>query len=217
MEMTCGRRSKSKDVRHSVRRSTPPRQKDGGPLHQASGIMMVELLIAMLVLAIGMAGITTLLIMAMQSNNRNMRDTTSTLLSQSVMEQLAWAVSNDSDSALMSDCLGNNFTLNPAGGPGPSGAGAAVDPASGSVDFSTPPNPDTGYRIRYTVCGVEGQTYTYDVRWNVRNLESSGTKTYTRLVTVAARADIATTNEGNQIKLYGLPITLRSVVAKAAN
>src|SRR4051794_38484182 len=53
------------------------------------GMTLVELLIAMMVLAVGMSGVMTMVVAALASNGRNRTDTTATLVSQMVIEQMA--------------------------------------------------------------------------------------------------------------------------------
>ena len=65
-------------VRHKLPAS-PNRQR---------GTSLAELMIAMLVLAVGLAGITILVTTSIGTDNRNSRDTTATMLAQLVIEEI---------------------------------------------------------------------------------------------------------------------------------
>jgi hypothetical protein len=58
--------------------------------------------------------------------------------------------------------------------------------------------------MQYVDCGAAGAQSTYDVRWNVINID-----TYTRLITVSARQTSSSTQLGGAI--YAMPITLRGI------
>ncbi len=176
---------------------------------QSSGLTLIELLIALSIGAVGMTAVISLFVVAMANNSRSHRDTTATLLSQSVLEQILLAGTNNVATIGLTDCLGNNFTINSAGGAAP-GAGAAVT-ASGNIDFSVAA-PGNNYSMTYNVCRANGQTSQYDVRWNVLDMSTSGTTVYTRMVRVSAKP-VGTTAANS----YILPVTLRGTAAVAEN
>lgn len=174
-----------------------------------SGLTLIELLIALSIGAVGMTAVIGLFVAAMANNSRSQRDTTATLLGQSVLEQIVLAGTNNVANIGLTDCLGNNFVINTAGGVAP-GAGAAVT-ASGDIDFSQAA-PANNYSMAYNVCRANGQTSRFDVRWNVLDMNTSGGTVYTRLVRVSAKP-IGTT----AANAYILPVTLRGTVAVAEN
>lgn len=176
---------------------------------KTSGLTLIELLIALSIGAVGLTAIISLFVVAMANNSRSHRDTTSTLLSQSVLEQIVLAGTNGVANISLTDCAGNNFTINTTGGAAP-GAGAALT-ASGDIDFSQAA-PGNNYSMIYTVCRANGQTSQYDVRWNIRDMDVSGPTVYTRQVRVAAKPSGSTS-----ANLYIAPITLRGVAAVAEN
>ena len=105
-------------------------QGDDGTIREAHlrhrtqrGMTIVELLIAMLVLAIGLGGVTILLTGAMASDNKNSRDTTATLLAQMVMEQISAQHVYITTPINITDCAGNSWTI--ATAPGAVGPGTA--------------------------------------------------------------------------------------------
>src|SRR3954453_23897955 len=83
--------------------------------HEA-GMTLIELLIAMLVLAVGLSGIMSMIVTGLASNGRNRTDTTATLLSQMVIEQMANIPANTDAVFNVKDCGGNTFTINTAAG-----------------------------------------------------------------------------------------------------
>ena len=178
-----------------------------------SGMTLVELLIAMSILAIGLGGITNLLVVAMATDNRNSKDTSATLLAQMVIEQISAQHPNSSASIAVTDCAGNSWTIATAGGASPSGTGAALvtsstNSAYGGIDqtqaYSAVP---AGYSMKYVDCGGVSDTgvpTTYDVRWNVMTVDTN----YTRLVTASARQLGASALGGIT---FSLPVTLRAV------
>src|SRR5919204_3920614 len=101
---------------------------------QQSGFTLLELMIAMAIAAVGLLAVLGLFIIAIANNSRSKRDTTATLLSQSVLEQILQGGTNSLATITMSDCVGNTWTVNINGGTG-TGAGASVDSA-GNIDFS---------------------------------------------------------------------------------
>jgi len=177
--------------------------------NKSSGLTLIELLIALSIGAVGMTAVISLFVVAMANNSRSSRDTTATLLAQSVLEQVMLAGTNNVATIGLTDCLNNNFTINTAGAASP-GAGAAVT-ASGDIDFSQAA-PGGNYSMTYFVCRANGQTVPYDVRWNVLDMSTSGTTVYTRLVRVAVKPVGSTAANS-----YILPVTLRGTAAVAMN
>src|SRR3954467_6580467 len=90
-----------------IRKRTPSRGDEG--------LTMIELLVAMVVLAIGMAGAMILIASAITSNNRNKLDTTATVLSEMMLERISAAGVGASSTFTLTDCLGNNLTIDPRG------------------------------------------------------------------------------------------------------
>src|SRR5260370_7815752 len=54
-----------------------------------AGATLIELMIAMLILAVGLGALTTLFVGSMLTDNRNSKDTTATQLAQKVIEELS--------------------------------------------------------------------------------------------------------------------------------
>ncbi len=178
-----------------------------------AGMTLIELMIALSILAVGMGALTNLLIVAMDTNNRNSKDTSATLLAQMVVEQISAQHPNSNASISITDCTGNTWTIATTGGASPSGTGANLVTSSstagyGGIDqtqsYSTIP---AGYSMKWVDCGGVNNTgipTIYDVRWNVMTIDTS----YTRLVTASARPLNANALGGLQ---FELPVNLRAV------
>jgi prepilin-type N-terminal cleavage/methylation domain-containing protein len=187
------------------------------PRRRQAGLSMVELLVAMLVLAVGMMGSMILVRTAIVNNNRNKMDTTATALAQMVLEQINSRSATNATNITINDCTGVARTINPNGLPGPAGAGALLIQGgfnSGNIDFSqdfTVPLANN-YAMQYVTCGpapgtpgaAAGGQVTYEVRWNVTTMTG-----FTKLVTVSARKRIATNTSA--LPFFSVPVTLRGI------
>jgi prepilin-type N-terminal cleavage/methylation domain-containing protein len=181
-----------------------------------AGMTLVELMIAMVVLAIGLGALSTLFAIAALSNNKNSRNATATLLAQLVLEQVSSQSPNSTATILLTDCAGNQWAVATAGGAAPVGAGAQLDttvtdytygginPNQGYTTIPPATNAVPGYAMQYVDCGAGGTQSTYDVRWNVINIDP-----FTRLITVSAR-QIGPANQLGGIA-YAMPVTLRGI------
>jgi prepilin-type N-terminal cleavage/methylation domain-containing protein len=181
-----------------------------------AGMSLIELMIAMVVLAIGLGGLFTLFMAASLSNNKNSRSATATLLAQLVLEQIRSQSPNSTATILLTDCAGNQWAVATTGGAAPNGAGAALDTtatdlAYGGINpnqlYSTIPPATSavaGYAMQYVDCGAGGTQSSYDVRWNVINID-----TYTRLITVSARQVSPSSQLGGVV--FAMPVNLRSI------
>jgi Tfp pilus assembly protein PilV len=159
-----------------------------------AGLTMLEVLFAAVVLTIGFMGLIGLVATAIASNNRNKLDSTGTMLTQAVVEQINSTIVG-SGTATLSDCAGNTWNIGTAIG------GAALSGAN--MDFTQSLVP-TSYKMNYVVCNGSQQTK-YDVRWRVQQISSDN-----YLVTVGARM-MGSGNGGN--RYFALPVTLRTFVA----
>jgi Tfp pilus assembly protein PilV len=174
-----------------------------------AGITMIETLMASAILVIGSIAMIGLIISSIASNNRNKIDSTQTMLTEAILEQInaayiqASCVSLGGGCADMTDCAGTKWTINTAAG------GAALN--GSSIDFSQT-SPPANYYMNYVVsnpCTPTGAVQgVYDVRWNVSQIGT--TNTY--LLTVSAR--LKGHGEGNLY--FSLPVTLRLLTGSGA-
>jgi Tfp pilus assembly protein PilV len=171
-----------------------------------SGTSLIELLMAMFVLAVGVLASAFLIPYSLGSNGRNKQQSNSTVIAQMVMEKITSAPSAGG-ALTITDCAGAVTTINITGSAG--GTGAALL-ASGDVDFSQAigsAGAPVGYYMQYTTCGTTGRQVMYDVRWNIQTPSS-----YVRLVTISAKQSGA----GTDLKYFSLPVTIRSMVGQGS-
>ena len=180
-----------------------------------AGTTLIELMVAMLILAIGLGALTTLFVGSMATDNRNSRDTTATLLAQKVIEELTAQNVNSTVTVTLTDCVGNTWTIpSTQGAAAPSGQGAtlvtnAASPFYGGIDFTqTYGSVPAGFAMQYVDCDPNGLQTTYDVRWNVMTMTANNT----RLITASARrtGSANSQNGGNPLS-YSIPVTLRAI------
>lgn len=166
----------------------------------SAGFGLTEMLIASVVMIVGGLGAYGIIIMAVGANNRNLHDSTMTMLTNAVIEQVNSTLVG-SGTAALSDCRGAIFTIATAPGGAQLQGGLGTD-----IDFAASP-PDA-YHMDYTItspCGAEGKNpATYDVRWHIDQIGTAeGTPSNSFLVTVAAKR-----------KGLSLPIHVRVVVGR---
>jgi Tfp pilus assembly protein PilV len=188
-------------------------QREHGRFDQSAerGISLVELVIAITVLAVGMAGLAVLFSTAIMNNSRSKGDTSGTMLTQTVLEQIAAQPANLAANLTLTDCNTAGATVWPIATTGVAspGSGATIDVATGAIDFTqayaaVPAN----YKMQFVACGNGGRQMTYEVRWNITTITAN-----TRLITVSARPLAAASAAGNQNQalLFAPPITLRTI------
>jgi len=175
-----------------------------------AGMSMIELMIAMVVLAVGLGALSNLFILASGTDNKNSRGTSAALLAQMMIEQISAQSANSSANIVVTDCQGNQWVVATAGAPGPNGQGASLmtnptSPYYGGIDPAQNfANVTPGYSMLYTDCAINGRQAVYDVRWNVMTLSP-----FNRLITVTGRQVSPAGQLGN--RLFALPMTLRTI------
>jgi prepilin-type N-terminal cleavage/methylation domain-containing protein len=172
------------------------------------GMTLLELMIALSVLAVGLLALMGLLMTATATNNRNRVDTGGTFVAQQFME--AFMNQPNAGNVTIKDCAANTITVATAG---PSTAGNSLGANRTAdnryIDFTQTASTITAnYHASYTTCGSGGRTTTYDVRWNVRTIDTNS-----RMVIVSARHDLSNNGRSGGV-YYQPPVTLRSVVSK---
>lgn len=175
-----------------------------------AGMSLIELMFAMVILAVGLGSLSILFIFASQTNSKNGKATSSTMLAQQVLEQISAQHPDSVQVITLTDCAGNQWNIKTVGAAGPAGVGAQIATAAGnpfyggldpSQAYAAIP---AGYAMQYSDCAVNGRATVYDVRWNIITLDA-----YTRLITVSARQ----TSPSNQLggRIFFLPATLRGI------
>ena len=149
-----------------------------------SGMSMIELMVAMTLLAVGMAGAMVLISTSIASNNRNKVDTTATVLSEMMVERIA-AGGIGLAAFTITDCQGNSFAIDLASNP------------SGSID--------------YHGCSSAGTGATYTISWQVAAFVGPTSQPFTRQVSVTTRQ---TGTVGGPPRFFAPPATLRTVIGR---
>jgi len=77
------------------------------------GLTLVEVMIAGFILVVGMLGFAALMATAIAANSRSRTDSTATMLSQTVMEQIAASLIGKGGAAdpQVKDCTGTNYPI----------------------------------------------------------------------------------------------------------
>ena len=178
-----------------------------------SGVSLIALLIAMMVLAVGLLGGMIVILTAIATNARNRFDTSAVALAQSTMDRILVLSSSAAvQQTQMTDCNGTISTINTSPGGAPL---TSVSVANGNqiIDFTQPPV--ANYQMLYTLCAAGshdasltpplplGNPQIYDVRWNIQAPTID-----TKLVTVSTRM----TNLVSDQKMFGPAVTVRSLL-----
>lgn len=175
----------------------------------------MELMIAIVVVAIGIGGTTILLTSTISSDSRSNTSTTSALLAQMVLEAISAQDVNSTQVLQITDCANNVWTVTDTPGASASGGNGANLKSDGSVDFTQTQASlvTAGYAMNYVDCSTTGGSQVvYDVRWNVMTVSSNTTS---RMITAAAKPAIAAAGQLGGA-LFAVPVTLRGIGATPA-
>lgn len=196
------------------------------------GFTLIEMMIAISVLAIGMLGAMSLMLMGMQSNNASKTDTTATVLDQEIIELYSTIKTFPKPgSVTINDCAltGSNAHL--------ANLAQSVSPGNGATLYTAATAPTTaqigdinwsvaaptvatsttpGYAMEYQTCSGD----IYEVRWNTMDMTPAappaGSTGRLTLLTVSARpkSAVVATAAGaqNQAVVFAFPVTLRSML-----
>jgi prepilin-type N-terminal cleavage/methylation domain-containing protein len=172
-----------------------------GKRGKARGFSLIELTMAMSVLAIGLLGGIVVIGMATANNGRSKLHTTAVTLAESTMEKILAIPQRATGAAAqtsVADCAGHVFNVQTA----PGGSALISSGAfSGAIDFSQ--TPQANYSMAYVMCS-SGAGVTYDVRWRI----DPGPTPSTQVVTVSAKPMAANGPPAAQLTL---PFTLRQL------
>jgi type II secretory pathway pseudopilin PulG len=174
------------------------------------GSFLLESLIAIIVLAIGLGGLSSLLIASLYTNNRSSQDTSSTMAAEHVLEQISAQPANSVAALSVTDCAGTTWTINTqahaagAGSGGSYGGDGAALTSGGVIDWSQAyASVPAGYAMRYVDCGSGGSQTVYDVRWDLISMS-----TYARMAIISARPSGSSYNGGLR---FVMPANLRTI------
>ncbi len=163
------------------------------------GTTLIELMIAMLVLAVGIVGAMALIIRAVGGDSWSKQLSNSTVLAQTVTERIMAIPAASNTMVTITDCANNVANVNTAPG------GPAVT-STGDLDFSVAPV--TNYRMLYTDCDTNGRQAIYDVRWNVTAI--AGSNGWVKTLTVSAQLKSA----GKNAMVFAPVATVRTIVGQ---
>ena len=168
------------------------------------GFTLIEMMISMTVMAIGLLGLNVMFVTAMATNNKNSHDSSATMVSQLVLEQISAQPANSTATITVTDCAGNANTVATTGSSTGAGAPLLTTPGNaGTIDQTAAKV--ANYSMTYVACAPAGSNLqsSYDVRWNVMTISPD-----TRMITVSAR-------QTNGIRLgalhFAVPVNLRSI------
>jgi len=166
---------------------------------QESGLTLIELMIAMVVLAVGILGSMGLIIRAIGGDAWSKQLSNSTVLAQAITERIMAIPAASNAPVTIADCTGNFAPVNTAPG------GAAVT-ANGEVDFAAAAV--ANYQMLYTDCNTNGRQSIYDVRWNVTAVNNS--LGFVKLLTVSAQLK----HTGNNAVAFAPVATVRTIIGQ---
>src|SRR5258707_3523545 len=115
----------------------------------SAGFSMVELMMAVLILAVAIMGGMAMIVLGIARNGGNRMDTAATNVAQTILEDIASASPKSNATLTITDCAGNNVQITTAPG------GAPTVASTGNIDFSQAAV--AGYQASYTVCGASGR------------------------------------------------------------
>ena len=182
------------------------------------GTSLIEMMIALLVLSIGLLGTITVVTTSIRSNARSKHDSTSASLAEMVIGQIdavpfcSGGCTGGVVTVTITDCAGNNLTLNTSGTTG--GSGATLT-SSGNIDFvnQTFSGVPAGYAMKYTVCGTtSGINTVYDMRWNIKQVAANSAEEF---VVVGVQPIIS--NSTKNPAMWAPAVNVRTVVGNDGN
>src|SRR5258708_10837320 len=106
---------------------------------EEEGFSLVELTVAMFILAVGVLGGMVMILMGLTRDNTNRVDTTATNAAQAVLEGIAAVPPNSNLAFTVTDCKANNLPFNTTASNSP-GTGAPLQD-NGDIDCTQAPMP----------------------------------------------------------------------------
>jgi len=171
---------------------------------RSEGFSLVEILLAMVILSVGLRAIIGMIVSASLTANSTKVDTTATMLADTVLEQLSAHDVTNAGNFTIKDCLGVDNTVAHVSGAAPAGNGSPLN-AANDIDFTA--GKVANYQMDFVTCGAAGVRNTFDVRWNVMDMNAAMpllAGNYSKLITVSAR-------QNTRVGIYSAPVTLRTV------
>jgi type IV pilus assembly protein PilV len=183
------------------------RNKNRRAANNQEGLTIIELMIAMFVLAVGILGSMSLVIMAINGDFRSKQESNSTALAQMVTEKIMSIPAWNNSPLTITDCIPTDHSVSTTGSSTLAGAGAALT-SSGDVDYTQAKV--TNYNMAYTDCGTQNREMTYDVRWNIKTIANNS---YIKVLTVSARLNTVR-NGATSGSVFGPVVTIKTIVGQ---
>jgi prepilin-type N-terminal cleavage/methylation domain-containing protein len=175
------------------------------------GMTMLELLMAMAILAVGMTGAMGMILAGVKSNARNKNDTAAVVLDQQILELFGtYQTYPQAGAVSITDCgtsVATNTHLASVVGAVAPGNGAVLT-ATGDIDWTQPApalatGANPGYDMTYRTCNGD----TFEVRWNVTMIDGEAN---IAALTVSSRQISSAGSNGTM--LFSIPTTLRTII-----
>lgn len=166
---------------------------------QQGGMTLIELMIAMLVLAVGILAAMGLVVRAISGDAWSKQLSNNTVLAQTVVERIMAVPAQNTVPVTITDCASNTSNVAIV-------AGGAPLNSNGEVDFTQAAV--TSYQMYYTDCDTNGRQATYDIRWNVQAIANSLGNV--KLLTVSTKLK----NAGSSPILFAPEATVRTIVGQ---
>jgi prepilin-type N-terminal cleavage/methylation domain-containing protein len=179
--------------------------KNSRAANNQDGLTIIELMIAMVVLAVGILGSMSLVIMAIKGDFRSKQQSNSTAMAQMVTEKIMSIPAWNNATLTITDCTNTNYSVSTTGST--AGSGATLT-SSGDVDYTQAKV--ANYNMAYTDCGTANRQMTYDVRWNIKTIANDP---YIKILTVSARLN-GVTNGATSGSIFGPVVTIRTIVGQ---
>ena len=164
--------------------------------HCEEGLTIIELMIAMVVLAVGILASMSLVLVAINGDFRSKQQSNSTALAQMVTEKIMSIPAITSTTLTITDCAGTNYNVSTA-------AGGASLASTGDVDYTQASV--TNYYMTYQDCATANRQASYDVRWNI-----TAPSKYVKLLTVSSRLRSAGTSGSR----FAPVVTIRTIIGQ---
>lgn len=188
-----------------------------------SGMTLMELMVAIFLLALGMAATLPLLSMAVLGNNRSKIDTQAVLISQLVLEETADAAKTNgtgsaAGSVVVTDCQ-NNQIVDAGGSPvtiyaygctASGGCGCPLKSGTANIDWTAGSSSCGGSYAYYSTCGgPHSAPVVYEVRWNIQPVNGLND---TEIVSVSARLKGSGAGQADtKMNQFTIPVTLHTL------
>jgi Tfp pilus assembly protein PilV len=169
------------------------------------GITIVETMFAAFILVVGSLSMVGLIFRSIATNNRNKIESTQTMLTTTIAEQIDSTIIGSGTSSLV-DCDGVSHTIDTnATIGGANVSGDAIDFTENIAADPTKNNFHMDYLLR-TPCSTSGKLQgLYDVRWHVQIVGNSIDDTHTYMLTIGARLK----NHGEGNLFFSKPVSIR--------